>query len=79
MNTANAGADVLSHLHIALIGYGEVGRILGCALHAHGTASLSTFDRLFDDAARQDAIRQRARDDGPRRWLWRTPISSYAR
>ena len=64
MNTANAGANALSRLHVALIGYGEVGRILGCALRAHGLASLSTFDRLFDDAARQDAIRQRARKDG---------------
>lgn len=64
MNTANASADALSRLHIALVGYGEVGRILGCALRTHRIASLSTFDRLFDDPARQEAIRQRARDDG---------------
>jgi 3-hydroxyisobutyrate dehydrogenase-like beta-hydroxyacid dehydrogenase len=64
MNIPNAGAEALSRLRVALIGYGEVGRILGCALRVHGLASLSTFDRLFDDPARRDAIRQRARDDG---------------
>jgi 3-hydroxyisobutyrate dehydrogenase-like beta-hydroxyacid dehydrogenase len=64
MSAAPAGTDAISHLRVALIGYGEVGRILGCALRVHGLASLSTFDRLFDDPARRDAILQRARDDG---------------
>jgi 3-hydroxyisobutyrate dehydrogenase-like beta-hydroxyacid dehydrogenase len=59
-----AGAEELSRLRVALIGYGEVGRILGCALRARGLDSVSTFDRLFDDPARKDAILQRARDDG---------------
>ena len=61
---ASEVVDDLSRLRVALIGYGEVGRILGCALHARGLASLSTFDRLFDDPARREAMRQRARDDG---------------
>jgi 3-hydroxyisobutyrate dehydrogenase-like beta-hydroxyacid dehydrogenase len=64
MTAAPEGTDDLSRLRVALIGYGEVGRILGCALRARGLASLSTFDRLFDDPARRDAMRQRARDDG---------------
>jgi 3-hydroxyisobutyrate dehydrogenase-like beta-hydroxyacid dehydrogenase len=64
MTAAAEGTGDLSRLRVALIGYGEVGRILGCALRAHGLASLSTFDRLFDDPARRDAMRQRARDDG---------------
>jgi len=64
MTAAPEGTDDLSQLRVALIGYGEVGRILGCALRARGLASLSTFDRLFDVPARRDAMRQRARDDG---------------
>jgi 3-hydroxyisobutyrate dehydrogenase-like beta-hydroxyacid dehydrogenase len=64
MSDAPAGADATSGLRVALIGYGEVGRILGRALRAHGLTSLSTFDRLFDDPARREAILQRARDDG---------------
>jgi 3-hydroxyisobutyrate dehydrogenase-like beta-hydroxyacid dehydrogenase len=59
-----AGAEEFARLRVALIGYGEVGRILGCALRARGLSSLSTFDRLFDDTARRDAMRQRAQDDG---------------
>ena len=64
MNAAPEGTHDLSHLRVALIGYGEVGRILGLALRECGLASLSTFDRLFDDPARREAMRQRARDDG---------------
>jgi 3-hydroxyisobutyrate dehydrogenase-like beta-hydroxyacid dehydrogenase len=64
MNVAPEDTGVLSRLRVALIGYGEVGRILGCALRARGLASLSTFDRLFDDPACGDAMRQRAQDDG---------------
>jgi len=64
MTAAPERADDLSRLRVALIGYGEVGRVLGCALRDHGLASLSTFDRLFDDPTRRDAMRQRARDDG---------------
>ena len=64
MTAAHVDAEALSRLRVALIGYGEVGRILGCALRSHRPAALATFDRLFDDPARRDAIRQRARDDG---------------
>jgi len=64
MNAAPEGTHDLSRLRVALIGYGEVGHILGGALRAHGLASLSTFDRLFDVPARRDEMRQRARDDG---------------
>jgi 3-hydroxyisobutyrate dehydrogenase-like beta-hydroxyacid dehydrogenase len=64
MTAAPEGTTDLSRLRVALIGYGEVGRILGCALRARGLASLSTFDRLFDDPARRDAMLRRARDDG---------------
>jgi 3-hydroxyisobutyrate dehydrogenase-like beta-hydroxyacid dehydrogenase len=63
MNGAHVGTDEISHLRVALIGYGEVGRILGRALRPQGLASLSTFDRLFDDPERRDAMRQRAIDD----------------
>jgi len=64
MTAVPEGTHDLSRLRVALIGYGEVGRILGCALRARGLASLSTFDRLFDDRARREAMLQRARDDG---------------
>ena len=64
MNGAHVGTDALSRLRVALIGYGEVGRILGRALRPQGLAGLATFDRLFDDPERRDAMRQRAIDDG---------------
>jgi len=64
MTAAPEGTGDLSRLRVALVGYGEVGRILGCALRASGLNSLSTFDRLFDDPARRDEMRQRASDDG---------------
>ena len=64
MNTANAGADALSRLHVALIGYGEVGRILGRALRLHGLASLSTSTACSTIPTRHEVIRQCGRDDG---------------
>ena len=64
MKAADAGAEGLSRVRVALIGYGEVGRVLGRALRPLGLASLATFDRLFDDPARRDVMRQRAIDDG---------------
>jgi len=64
MTAAPEGTGDLSRLRVALVGYGEVGRILGCALRARGLNSLSTFDRLFDDPAHRDEMRQRASDDG---------------
>jgi 3-hydroxyisobutyrate dehydrogenase-like beta-hydroxyacid dehydrogenase len=54
----------LSALRVALIGYGEVGGILGRALSAQGLGALRTYDRLLDDPERRDAMRQRAVDDG---------------
>jgi 3-hydroxyisobutyrate dehydrogenase-like beta-hydroxyacid dehydrogenase len=51
-------------MRVALIGYGEVGGTLGRALRAHDLKSLRTYDRLFEDAARREAIRRRAADDG---------------
>jgi 3-hydroxyisobutyrate dehydrogenase-like beta-hydroxyacid dehydrogenase len=61
-----------AEVRIALIGYGEVGGILGralAALDSHSSqtatrAALRTFDRLFDDPACADGIRQRAVADG---------------
>lgn len=64
MTGAAASPRALREVRVALIGYGEVGGIFGRALRAHGLASLRTYDRLFDDPARRDAIRQRAVDDG---------------
>lgn len=72
MNTrepvANAGTPVdapaLRSLHVALIGYGEVGGILGRALRAHSLAAIRAYDTLFDDPSRSDAIERRALDDG---------------
>ncbi len=47
---------------VALIGYGEVGGILGRALRP--LASLCAYDRLFDDPAHRDAMRKRASENG---------------
>jgi glutamyl-tRNA reductase len=55
MNTAPADTGALSRLRVALIGYGEVGRILARELRARGLASLSTFDRLFRHRQRRNA------------------------
>jgi 3-hydroxyisobutyrate dehydrogenase-like beta-hydroxyacid dehydrogenase len=51
-------------VRIALIGYGEVGGILGRALRPLAPASLRVYDRLFDDPARRQSIWKRADDDG---------------
>jgi 3-hydroxyisobutyrate dehydrogenase-like beta-hydroxyacid dehydrogenase len=51
-------------LRIALIGYGEVGGIFARALRERGVAALTTYDRLFDDPARREAVLARARADG---------------
>jgi len=62
--TAAVDAAALRRLRVAIIGYGEVGGIIGRALRAHPLASIRTYDRLFDDPARRDALHRRARDDG---------------
>ena len=54
----------MRELRVALIGYGEVGGILGRALRDHGLKSLRAYDRLFDDPGRANVILQRCRDDG---------------
>ena len=51
-------------LRVALIGYGEVGGILARALRERGIAALTTYDRLFDDPVRRDAMLARTRADG---------------
>ena len=51
-------------LRIALIGYGEVGGILGTALGKHAPASLRAYDLLFDDPARRGPALERARANG---------------
>ncbi len=53
-------------MKITLIGYGEVGQIFARELKAHGATSISTFDILFDDAARSEAHRTVAARDGIR-------------
>jgi len=57
-------AAAVGRLRVALIGYGEVGGIVARALRERGVAALSTYDRLFDDPARRDAMLARARADG---------------
>ena len=54
----------VSTIHVAMIGYGEVGAILGRALRARGVASVRTYDRLLDDPKRGAAMAERARGDG---------------
>src|SRR5664279_392045 len=64
MSETPSGGPALHELRVALIGFGEVGGILGRALRSQGLQSLRTYDRLFDDSARRDKIRQRCVDDG---------------
>src|SRR5258708_7753191 len=54
----------VSAIHVAMIGYGEVGGILGRELRARGVASVRMYDRLLDDPKRAAAIADRARGDG---------------
>jgi 3-hydroxyisobutyrate dehydrogenase-like beta-hydroxyacid dehydrogenase len=54
----------VSTINVAMIGYGEVGGILGRALRARGVASVRMYDRLLDDPKRGAAIADRARGDG---------------
>lgn len=49
---------------VALIGFGEAGGILGCALAATGRHDVTAYDILLDDPARAEALRARARDGG---------------
>jgi len=51
-------------MRIALLGYGEVGGILGRALVERGVAAIVAYDRLLGDDAAGAAMRERARADG---------------
>jgi len=53
-------------MRIGLIGYGEVGRILGDALVAQGADWVGTYDRLLDDPAAAADVEARARGAGVR-------------
>jgi 3-hydroxyisobutyrate dehydrogenase-like beta-hydroxyacid dehydrogenase len=64
MTQVQIDAVAPGRLHIAQLGYGEVGSIVGRALHALGPASLRSYDRLFDDGERKGATWQRSIDDG---------------
>ena len=57
--------DVQS-LSVALVGYGEVGRILGAGLAAAGVREVVAFDVLASDAAWRKAAAARALHDGVR-------------
>jgi len=58
----SAGIAV-GNLHVALIGYGEVGGIFGRALAARGVARVTAYDILLRDCARSAAMRERAPRD----------------
>jgi 3-hydroxyisobutyrate dehydrogenase-like beta-hydroxyacid dehydrogenase len=57
-------AAEIASLHVALIGYGEVGRILGAALAKAGVGAVVAFDVLIDDASWAAGARARATRDG---------------
>jgi 3-hydroxyisobutyrate dehydrogenase-like beta-hydroxyacid dehydrogenase len=61
---ASIDTTALHALRVALIGYGEVGGIIGRALRKHSLASIRAYDRLFDNPLHGDAVKQRALDDG---------------
>jgi 3-hydroxyisobutyrate dehydrogenase-like beta-hydroxyacid dehydrogenase len=50
-------------VRVALIGYGEVGQILGAELSARGVARVRAFDILFGDPQRGVPLRERAQHD----------------
>jgi 3-hydroxyisobutyrate dehydrogenase-like beta-hydroxyacid dehydrogenase len=54
----------ISKIRVAMIGYGEVGGVLGRALRSQGVASVRMYDRLLDDPKHRAALVQRARGDG---------------
>ena len=53
-------------LRVALIGYGEVGRIFGQALVSKGVARVTAYDILLDQPSRSAEMRNRATRDGVR-------------
>lgn len=54
----------IDSLRVGLVGYGEVGSILGAALAAHGVRSVTAFDVKVADAAWRDPALQRSARDG---------------
>jgi 3-hydroxyisobutyrate dehydrogenase-like beta-hydroxyacid dehydrogenase len=54
----------LPDLRIALIGYGEVGRIFGQSLATCGVAQVTVYDILLDQPSRSNEMRDRAACDG---------------
>jgi 3-hydroxyisobutyrate dehydrogenase-like beta-hydroxyacid dehydrogenase len=54
--------DASRAMRIGLVGYGEVGSILGSALVARGAAWVGAWDILMPDPAQGPAMRARARD-----------------
>jgi 3-hydroxyisobutyrate dehydrogenase-like beta-hydroxyacid dehydrogenase len=54
--------DASRALRIGLVGYGEVGKILGSALVERGVAWVGAWDILMPDAAQGPAMRDHARD-----------------
>jgi 3-hydroxyisobutyrate dehydrogenase-like beta-hydroxyacid dehydrogenase len=63
MNHLRTAAE-MGNWRIALIGYGEVGRIFGQALVARGVASVTAYDILLDDPSSGCEMRDRAVCDG---------------
>ena len=59
-----AGPPARTALRVALVGYGEVGRIFGAALATAGVHSVTAYDVLQADAAWMAAARERAARDG---------------
>jgi 3-hydroxyisobutyrate dehydrogenase-like beta-hydroxyacid dehydrogenase len=54
----------VANLRVALIGFGEVGAILGRALRARGVASVRAYDLLLDDRARGAKLGEGIRAEG---------------
>ncbi|MEP7068660.1 MAG: NAD(P)-binding domain-containing protein, partial [Usitatibacter sp.] len=54
----------VADVRIALIGFGEVGCILGRALRERGVSSLHAYDLLLDDPARAAKLGERIRAEG---------------
>src|SRR5688572_24381560 len=63
--TRETSADLpdLAALRVAIVGYGEVGRILGAALAAAGVHEVIAFDELIIDARWHESARARASRD----------------
>jgi 3-hydroxyisobutyrate dehydrogenase-like beta-hydroxyacid dehydrogenase len=55
-------------LKIGLLGYGEVGTILGCGLREKGVGLVGAWDVLFPDPAEAPAMKRRASEHGVEAW-----------